>query len=39
VENAAAFRVIESDFFGNGRMPAPEQGSVLVRSRWAVDGV
>jgi len=39
VENAAAFRVIESDFFGNGRTPAPEQGSVLVRSRWAVDGV
>jgi lipopolysaccharide transport system ATP-binding protein len=36
VENAASFQVIESDFFGNGRMTAPEQGPVLVRSRWSV---
>ncbi|MGD1084437.1 MAG: ABC transporter ATP-binding protein [Verrucomicrobiota bacterium] len=36
VESAAEFRVIESDYFGNGRMPAPEQGPVLVRSRWAL---
>ena len=37
VENAAAFWVIETDYFGNGRMPAPEQGPVLVRSRWNLD--
>lgn len=29
-----AFDVIESDYFGNGRMPPASYGAVLKRSRW-----
>ena len=34
LENAITFDVDPVDFFGNGRIPDPSYGRVLVRSRW-----
>jgi hypothetical protein len=34
LENAVSFDVEPVDFFGNGRVPDPGFGRVLVRSRW-----
>jgi lipopolysaccharide transport system ATP-binding protein len=34
IDQAVWFEVVASDFFGNGKLPNPEWGRVLVRSRW-----
>jgi lipopolysaccharide transport system ATP-binding protein len=34
LENAVSFEVASVDFYGNGRVPEPSFGRVLVRSRW-----
>jgi lipopolysaccharide transport system ATP-binding protein len=34
--SVASFDVHESDYFGTGRMPAQEVGSVLVKSQWHI---
>jgi lipopolysaccharide transport system ATP-binding protein len=35
--NAVAVEVTATDFFGNGKMPPPDLGPVLVRSDWSAD--
>jgi lipopolysaccharide transport system ATP-binding protein len=39
IDQAARFRMAESDFFGTGRLPEPNQGRFLVPSRWSVADV
>jgi hypothetical protein len=34
VDQAAWFDVAPADFYGNGRMPNPDWGRFLLRSRW-----
>jgi lipopolysaccharide transport system ATP-binding protein len=34
IDQAAWFDVIETDFYGNGRLPQPNRGRLLMRSRW-----
>jgi lipopolysaccharide transport system ATP-binding protein len=34
LQYAVGFRVVESDFYGSGRLPAASQGNTLVRSTW-----
>ena len=37
LDNAMSFDVESVDFFGNGRIPDPGLGRVLVRSRWETE--
>ena len=34
IDQALWFDVLEDDFFGNGRVPNPDWGPFLVRSKW-----
>ena len=34
IDQAIWFDVLESDFYGNGRIPNSDWGRVLVRSCW-----
>jgi hypothetical protein len=34
IDQAAWFEVIESDFYGNGRLPEAQRGRILMRSQW-----
>jgi lipopolysaccharide transport system ATP-binding protein len=34
IDQAAWFDVVESDVYGNGRLPSPRRGQFLMRSRW-----
>jgi lipopolysaccharide transport system ATP-binding protein len=34
IDQAAWFDVIESDFYGNGRLPEAQRGCFLMRSQW-----
>jgi lipopolysaccharide transport system ATP-binding protein len=36
IDQALWFEVIASDFYGNGKLPNPDWGRCLVRSRWAL---
>lgn len=36
IDHATWFEVIPSDFYGNGRLPIPDHGRILVRSQWSV---
>jgi lipopolysaccharide transport system ATP-binding protein len=38
IDQAAWFDVIETDFYGNGRLPEAHRGRFLVRSDWEVVG-
>jgi lipopolysaccharide transport system ATP-binding protein len=39
IPQAAWFDVMGADFYGNGRLPTPAQGRLLVRSHWtAIEG-
>ncbi len=38
IDQAVSFDVSPSDFYGNGRLPNPDWGRVLVRSRWSESG-
>ncbi len=35
VDHALWFDVIPTDFYGNGRLPNPDWGHTLIRSRWS----
>jgi lipopolysaccharide transport system ATP-binding protein len=35
--NAVALEVCAADFYGNGRLPGPALGPVLVRSEWKIE--
>jgi lipopolysaccharide transport system ATP-binding protein len=35
IDQALWFEVVASDFYGNGKLPNPDWGRVLVRSRWS----
>ena len=37
LDNAMSFDIESVDFFGNGRIPDPGLGRVLVRSRWETE--
>jgi lipopolysaccharide transport system ATP-binding protein len=34
IDQALSFEVIPTDFYGNGRLPSPNWGRCLIRSRW-----
>jgi hypothetical protein len=34
IDQAVWFDVIETDFYDNGRIPNPDWGRFLMRSRW-----
>jgi lipopolysaccharide transport system ATP-binding protein len=36
IDQALWFEVIASDFYGNGKLPNPDWGRCLIRSRWAL---
>jgi hypothetical protein len=36
IDQAMWINVAEQDYFGNGRLPHPSEGRVLVRSDWSV---
>ncbi|HEX8201007.1 MAG TPA: ABC transporter ATP-binding protein [Isosphaeraceae bacterium] len=38
IDQAAEFTVVESDYYGNGRIPHPSRGPFLVRSKWENQG-
>jgi lipopolysaccharide transport system ATP-binding protein len=38
IDQAVSFDVLPSDFYGNGRLPNPDWGRFLVRSRWQPAG-
>lgn len=38
IDQAIWFDVIPSDFYGNGRLPNPDWGQFLMRSRWEAVG-
>jgi lipopolysaccharide transport system ATP-binding protein len=37
VKDAARIQVAEGDYFGTGKLPSPEYGSVLVPYRWKIE--
>ncbi len=37
IDQAVWFDVTAADFYGNGRLPNPDWGRFLVRSRWSAD--
>ncbi len=37
LDHAVTFHVEASDFFGSGKLPSPQLGRVLVRSKWSIE--
>jgi lipopolysaccharide transport system ATP-binding protein len=35
IDQALWFEVVAADYYGNGKLPNPEWGRVLIRSRWS----
>jgi hypothetical protein len=34
ITHAASFTIEPNDYFGSGRLPTPDLGVILARSRW-----
>jgi lipopolysaccharide transport system ATP-binding protein len=35
IDQALWFEVVPTDFYGNGKLPNPDWGRCLIRSRWS----
>ena len=37
LHNAVAIEITPTDYFGNGKMPSPQLGQILMRSQWELE--